>query len=108
MVSSEADSRRTGSIKSAPSIAPASSPHSRRLAGGVAVEVDLDLVALQHHFIGAQRDLAGWRFHRAGFYVEGAEMHAALDHIAFQEAVGEARRGMGALVVGDVERASIL
>lgn len=79
--------------------------NSRRRAGGVTIEVDIDIVALQHHFIGAQRDLAGRRFDLSGLHVEGAEMHAAFDDVAFQEAVGEARRGMGAFVVGDVELA---
>jgi len=31
-------------------------------------------------------------------------VHAALDHVTFDHAVGEARRRVGAFVVGDVER----
>ena len=78
---------------------------SGRLSGRVLVEIDENIVALQHHLIGAQRERARRRLHRAGLHVEGAGMQAALDDAVFEEAVGEARRGVGAFVVGDVELA---
>ena len=67
------------------------------------VEIDKNVVALQHHLIGAQRERARRRLHRAGLHVEGAEMQAALDDAVFEDAVGEACGGMGAFVVGDVD-----
>ena len=33
-------------------------------------------------------------------------MHRAFDHVAVEHAVGEARRAMGAFVIGDEERAA--
>ena len=50
-------------------------------------------------------DLAGRLHHFAGRDMECAEVHAALDHVALDHAVGQARRRMGAFVVGDVEGA---
>src|SRR5580704_5854183 len=79
---------------------------SRRLAGSIALGIDVNVAALQHDLVGAQRNLAGRRLHRSGRDMEGAEMHTALDHVAFQHAVGKACRGMGAFVVGDVELAA--
>ena len=64
-----------------------------------------NVVALQHHLIGAQRERARRRLHGAGLHVEGAEMQAALDDVVLEDAVGEACRGVGAFVVGDVELA---
>ena len=37
--------------------------------------------------------------------MESAEMKTAFDHVAFQHAVGEACRRVGAFVVSDIERA---
>ena len=76
---------------------------SGRLSGRVLVEIDENVVALQHHLIGPQRQRARRRLHGAGLHVEGAEMQAALDDAILEEAVGEARRGVGAFVVRDVE-----
>src|SRR5579859_3954467 len=81
-------------------------PRSRRRAGGVAVEIDEDIVALQLNLVGAQRYRAGRRLHGAGRDMERAEVQAALDDVAVEKALGEACGGVGAFVVGDVKRAA--
>ena len=58
----------------------------------------------EHDLISAQRNLAGRLHHHAGRDMERAHVHAALDHVPFDHAVGEAGRRVGAFVVGGVER----
>src|ERR1051326_689097 len=60
---------------------------SRRRAGGVAVEIDEHVVALQLHLVGAQRYRRRGRLHGAGRYMERGEMQEALDDVAVQYAL---------------------
>ena len=62
----------------------------------------------EHDLISAQRKFAGRLHHHAGRDMERAHVHAALDHVAFDHAVGEARRRVGAFVVGGVEPPEII
>ena len=78
---------------------------SCRFTGGVAAQIGEDAVVPEHDLIGAQRHLAGRLHHLAGGDMECAKVYAALDHVALDHAVGQARRRMGAFVVGDVKRA---
>src|ERR1700688_824497 len=76
---------------------------SRRLSGRVLVEIDANVVALQHHLVGAKRERARRRLDRTGLHVECAEMQGAFDDAVLEDAIREGRGGVGAFVVGDVE-----
>ena len=57
---------------------------SGRLAGGVLVQIDTNVIALQDDFISPQRHHAWRRRHLAGLHVKRAEMDATFDRVAFQ------------------------
>jgi hypothetical protein len=71
-------------------------PSSLRLVGGVASKIGKNVVSLEYYLVGAQRHLAGRRDYIAGRHMEGAHMHAALDHVTVEQALSKARGRVGA------------
>jgi len=68
-------------------------------------EIDEHLPVLDRGAEGVEIDEAG-RLHRlAGAHVERAEMQAALDDVAVEDAVGEVGGGVGAARLGGIEGA---
>ena len=86
---------------------------TRSLATRVANGHSSAVLSDRHHLPVLHRDLVGpqrreaRRLHRlAGLHVERAEVQRALDDVVFENAVGEARRAVGAFVVGGEELAA--